>query len=140
VIGESVSEMLDWIPAQLRVIRTTRPKYACPLDRAFISGVAVVQIAVTAPSKSASPPAALNPHSTCRTALRPHARFPGMGFFVKVFACAQIFCPSSVSLFDLKARFFVPTSGSLAPSRAGAAKVGRRASLDGMLRRCQATS
>jgi transposase len=29
VIGESVSEMLDWIPAQLRVIRTTRPKYAC---------------------------------------------------------------------------------------------------------------
>ena len=29
VIGESVSEMLDWIPAQLRVVRTTRPKYAC---------------------------------------------------------------------------------------------------------------
>lgn len=29
VIGESVSEMLDWIPAQLCVIRTTRPKYAC---------------------------------------------------------------------------------------------------------------
>jgi transposase len=29
VIGESVSEMLDWVPAQLRVIRTTRPKYAC---------------------------------------------------------------------------------------------------------------
>jgi transposase len=29
VIGQSVSEMLDWIPAQLRVIRTTRPKYAC---------------------------------------------------------------------------------------------------------------
>jgi transposase len=29
VIGESVSEMLDWIPAQLRVLRTTRPKYAC---------------------------------------------------------------------------------------------------------------
>ncbi|WP_263649673.1 IS66 family transposase [Mesorhizobium sp. J8] len=28
-IGESVSEMLDWIPTQLRVIRTTRPKYAC---------------------------------------------------------------------------------------------------------------
>jgi hypothetical protein len=33
VIGESVSEMLDWIPAQLRVVRTTRPKYACrPCD------------------------------------------------------------------------------------------------------------
>ena len=27
--GESVSEMLDWIPATLRVIRTVRPKYAC---------------------------------------------------------------------------------------------------------------
>ena len=29
VIGESVSETLDWVPARLRVIRTTRPKYAC---------------------------------------------------------------------------------------------------------------
>jgi hypothetical protein len=29
VIGESVSETLDWVPAQMRVIRTTRPKYAC---------------------------------------------------------------------------------------------------------------
>lgn len=28
-IGESVSEMLDWVPAKLRVIRTVRPKYAC---------------------------------------------------------------------------------------------------------------
>ena len=28
-IGESVSEMLDWVPAQLRVLRITRPKYAC---------------------------------------------------------------------------------------------------------------
>lgn len=28
-IGESISEMLDWVPAQLRVIRTVRPKYAC---------------------------------------------------------------------------------------------------------------
>lgn len=27
--GTSVSEMLDWVPAKLRVIRTTRPKYAC---------------------------------------------------------------------------------------------------------------
>jgi transposase len=26
LIGESVSEMLDWVPAQLRVVRTTRPK------------------------------------------------------------------------------------------------------------------
>ena len=28
-IGESVSEMLDWVPAKLRVLRITRPKYAC---------------------------------------------------------------------------------------------------------------
>jgi transposase len=28
-IGESVSQMLDWVPAQLRVLRITRPKYAC---------------------------------------------------------------------------------------------------------------
>ncbi|MEQ9661166.1 MAG: IS66 family transposase [Parasphingopyxis sp.] len=28
-IGESVSEMLDWVPARLRVIRICRPKYAC---------------------------------------------------------------------------------------------------------------
>jgi transposase len=27
-IGESVSEMLDWAPAQLRVVRIIRPKYA----------------------------------------------------------------------------------------------------------------
>jgi hypothetical protein len=32
-------------------------------------------------------------------------------------------------LFDLKARFFVPTRGSLTSSRAGAVKVGRRANL-----------
>jgi transposase len=28
-IGESVSEMLDWVPATLRVLRVRRPKYAC---------------------------------------------------------------------------------------------------------------
>ena len=28
-IGESISEMLDWVPAQLRVIRICRPKYGC---------------------------------------------------------------------------------------------------------------
>ena len=28
-IGESVSEMLDWTPAKLRVVRITRSKYAC---------------------------------------------------------------------------------------------------------------
>ena len=28
-IGESVSEMLDWVPAHIRVVRIRRPKYAC---------------------------------------------------------------------------------------------------------------
>lgn len=28
-IGENVSEMLDWVPAHLRVLRIARPKYAC---------------------------------------------------------------------------------------------------------------
>src|SRR5260370_34618498 len=28
-IGESQAEMLDWVPAQLRVLRIIRPKYAC---------------------------------------------------------------------------------------------------------------
>ena len=28
-IGESVSEQLDWVPASQRVLRVTRPKYAC---------------------------------------------------------------------------------------------------------------
>jgi transposase len=29
VIGETVSEMLDWVPARLRVIRIRRPRYGC---------------------------------------------------------------------------------------------------------------
>lgn len=28
-IGETVSKMLDWVPARLRVIRTCRPRYGC---------------------------------------------------------------------------------------------------------------
>jgi transposase len=28
-VGESISEMLDWVPAQLKVIRIRRPKYGC---------------------------------------------------------------------------------------------------------------
>lgn len=39
-IGESVSEMLDWIPAQLRVIRTTRPKYACRICETVVQAPA----------------------------------------------------------------------------------------------------
>jgi hypothetical protein len=57
-------------------------------------------------------------------------RFPCMGLFLSRSSPEQqIFCPSSVSLFDLKARFFVPTRGSLTSSRAGAVKVGRRANV-----------
>jgi hypothetical protein len=41
----------------------------------------------------------------------------------------RIFSPSSVSLFDLKARFFVPTRALLTAARAGAVKVGRRTNL-----------
>ena len=29
-VGETVSEMLDWVPASLRVVRIRRPKYGCP--------------------------------------------------------------------------------------------------------------
>jgi hypothetical protein len=37
--------------------------------------------------------------------------------------------PSSVSLFNLKVRFFFPTQASLTPARTGAVKVGRRTNL-----------
>jgi len=51
-----------------------------------------------------------------------------MGFFVKEFQGAAPFF-LIVSLFDLKARFFIPTRASLTPARAGAVKVGRRTNL-----------
>ena len=56
--------------------------------------------------------------------------FPCMGLF-KEFRQGgrRIFFPSSVSLFDLKARFFVPTRSIARPARAGAVKVGRRTNL-----------
>src|ERR1700747_3907314 len=47
----------------------------------------------------------------------------------RVRQCNASLCPSSVSLFDLKARFFVPTRSTPRPSRAGAVKVGRCTSL-----------
>jgi hypothetical protein len=56
----------------------------------------------------------------------------GTKALVRGFFCQGVrhcFCPSSVSLFDLKARFFVPTRSSARPSRAGAVKVGRCTSL-----------
>src|ERR1700730_15247204 len=51
------------------------------------------------------------------------------------FACQGVsarrrtFYSSSVPLFDLEARFFVPTRTSLTPARAEAVKVGRRTNL-----------
>ncbi len=49
-IGEATSEMLDWVPAQLRVLRIRRPKYGCRAcgtihqapapDRAIAKGLA----------------------------------------------------------------------------------------------------
>jgi hypothetical protein len=55
---------------------------------------------------------------------------PCMGLFLSMsFRRAAHFFPLSVSLFDLKARFFVPTRTFLTSARAGAVKVGRRASL-----------
>ena len=48
------------------------------------------------------------------------------GFFCQEISAERpIFLPSLVSLFDLKARFFIPTRHSGKPSRAGAVKAGR---------------
>jgi hypothetical protein len=57
---------------------------------------------------------------------------PCMGLFLSRSFSRPIFLPSAVSLFDLKARFFVPTHQSGKPSRAGAVKAGRL--FDGHLR------
>src|SRR5258708_34587196 len=74
------------------------------------------------------PPPQCRCRSRARASLRNRHQGPCMGLFLSRSSPArQIFCPSSVSLFDLGARFFVPTHGSLTSSRAGAAKVGRRA-------------
>jgi hypothetical protein len=63
-----------------------------------------------------------------RNKVKPEQALYG-AFFVKEFTRAANLCPSSVSLFDLKARFFVPTRTSLAASRAEAVKAGRRTNL-----------
>jgi transposase len=39
-IGKSESEMLDWVPAQLRVIRISRPKYACRVCNKVVQAAA----------------------------------------------------------------------------------------------------
>src|SRR5882672_3295081 len=50
-------------------------------------------------------------------------------FFVKEFARAAHLFPSSVSWFDLKVRFFIPTRASPRSMRAEAVKIGRRTNL-----------
>jgi hypothetical protein len=47
------------------------------------------------------------------------------GFFCQGVSASTAHLSSFVSLFDLKARFFVPTRHSGKPSRAGAVKAGR---------------
>jgi hypothetical protein len=74
-------------------------------------------------------PAAPSPAATSRHRRTRRAR----GFLVwglsRSFGRAPHLFPSAVSLFDLKARFFVPTRASLMSARAGAVKVGRRTNL-----------
>jgi len=95
-----------------------------------------------------------NPHSTRGTATHPPPRFRALalfgrrplqrphtlvmpatenlvwGFFCQGVSGGRLICfPSSVSLFDLEARFLVPTRASLTSARAGAVKVRRRTNL-----------
>lgn len=52
-IGESQSEMLDWVPAQLRVIRITRPKYACRLCEKVVQASAPERLIAGGPATPA---------------------------------------------------------------------------------------
>ena len=64
------------------------------------------------------------------SALRLEPLAPCMGLFLsRSFGTPAHLDLSSVSLFDLEARFFVPTRTSLTPARAEAVKVGRRTNL-----------
>jgi transposase len=55
-IGEEISEQLDFKPAQVRVIRNIRPKYACPCCR---TGVAIAPVPLQLLPKSLATPALL---------------------------------------------------------------------------------
>jgi transposase len=55
-IGEEISEQLDFKPAQVRVIRNIRPKYACPCCR---QGVKIAPTALTLFPKSLATPSLL---------------------------------------------------------------------------------
>src|SRR5687768_13036659 len=52
-MGEEISEQLEFIPAQLRVLRHVRPKYACPKCR---TGVRIAEMPkLPIPKSIASP-------------------------------------------------------------------------------------
>jgi transposase len=55
-IGEEISEQLDYQPAQVRVLRNIRPKYACPCCK---TGVAIAPVAAQLLPKSLATPALL---------------------------------------------------------------------------------
>ncbi len=55
-IGEEISEQLDFKPAQVRVIRNIRPKYACPCCK---SGVRIAPVPLQLLPKSLATPALL---------------------------------------------------------------------------------
>ena len=67
--------------------------------------------------------------ASVQAATRVNAEQALYGVCQEVLPAQRIFSPSSVSLFDLKARFFVPTRALLTAARAGAVKVGRRTNL-----------
>lgn len=55
-IGEETSEQLDYVPAQVRVLRHVRPKYACPCCR---QRLAIAPVPVTLFPKSLATPSLL---------------------------------------------------------------------------------
>jgi hypothetical protein len=86
-------------------------------------------IAPGLPARSLASRITLDPPAQSRclqSARSPHVPLPAVLFLSTSFGRAAHFFPSSVSLFDLKARFFVPTRALLTSARAGAVKVGRR--------------
>jgi hypothetical protein len=54
-IGETTSDMLDWVPAQLRVVRIHRPKYGCRACGTIHQAPATASIYRKSGSKRISP-------------------------------------------------------------------------------------
>lgn len=62
-IGEETSEQLEFVPAQVRVLRHIRPKYACPCCR---SGVKIAPVPVALFPKSIATPSLLAQITTAK--------------------------------------------------------------------------